>query len=274
MSHELHHFSMGMWVFVLAWLTSVIGSYVGLSCAHRANHAPTRALRMRWTVLASISIGSVGIWLMHFIGMMGFTVPGSSVRYGLAETLVSVVLAGGATWFGLSIVGNDAPWMANAPQWIRLVVGGGVMGCAAAAMHYTGMAAVRVQGELVQDTTFVAASVAIGVAASLVALALSQRVASPLMRVPAALLMACAVVALHYTGMAGVSVIIDPAAPAPSGMTVMSLMFPGFIVGLGVLVVLVILLLAAPSDDDMLREFQIADWSESVDSRGVKSEMS
>lgn len=267
MSHELHHFSMGTWVFFLAWFASVIGAYVGLACAHRAAHAPTRSLQWRWTLLASISIGGIGIWLMHFIGMMGFSVPGTNVRYGLAGTLVSVILAIGATWFGLRIVDEDSPWLRESSQRVRLAIGGVVMGCAVAGMHYMGMAAVRVQGELVQDPAFVAGSVVIGVVASLAALALSQGVESPLLRIPAAAVMGCAVVTLHYTGMAGVSVHIDSTAPNPEGMTVMSLMFPGFIIGAVALTLVVILLMAAPSDDDLRREYQIADWSETASRR-------
>jgi len=263
-SHEIHHFSMGTWVFLLAWLVSAIGSYVGLACAHRATIAPTRSLHRQWTWLASVSIGGVGIWLMHFIGMMGFAVPGETVRYGLVETIASVALAIGATWFGLQIVDPNSSWMPTAPRFVRLGIGGVVMGCAVAAMHYTGMAAVRVPGELIQDSAYIAASVVIGVVASLVALWLSQAVESPLMRVPAAAIMGCAVVALHYTGMAGVSVHIDQSVPDPSGMTVMSLMFPGFILGFLVLALVLLLLLAAPSDADIDREDQMADWSQPV----------
>lgn len=262
MSHELHHFSMGAWLFFLAWLTSIAGCYVGLSCAQRAVHATDARSRSLWTLLASVSIGGVGVWLMHFVGMMGFSVPGSPVRYGLGPTALSVVLAVGATWFGLRTLQSDAAWARSASPRLRLCIGGFVMGLAVAAMHYTGMAAVRVKGTLDQDAWFVAASVAIGVVASVAALWLSGAVEHPAVRVPAAAVMACAVVALHYTGMAGVSVHLDPSAPDPAGSTVMSLMFPGFIAGIIVLALLVVMLLAAPSDEDLQREYEISDWAE------------
>lgn len=260
MSHELHHFSMGMWALVLAWLTSAAGCYMGLTCVRRAARMPTTEARTRWTLLASLSIGGVGIWLMHFIGMLGFSVTGSPVRYGLAPTLLSVILAIGATWFGLRSLQPDAPWFRTHSPRLRLCVGGVVMGLAVAGMHYMGMSAVRVRGELDQEVPFVAVSVLIGIVASLAALWLSNVAERPAMRIPAAAMMACAVVALHYTGMAGVTVHLSESAPEPSGMTVMSLMFPGFILGSLVLAVIMILLLEAPSDDDLRREFQIADW--------------
>lgn len=262
MSHELHHFSMGTWLFVLAWVTSAVGCYLGLTCARHATRvaADTRA---RWTVLASVSIGGIGIWLMHFIGMMGFAVPGSPVRYGLGQTVFSVVLAIGATWFGLRILQEDTPWMRSSSPGLRLFVGGIVMGLAVAGMHYTGMSAVRVQGELEQGTAFIAVSVLIGVVASLTALWLSSAAERPTKRIAAAAVMACAVIALHYTGMAGVTVHVMSSAPEPSGMTVMSLMFPGFILGFIVLGSIVLLLLTTPSDDELRTEEEIAVWESS-----------
>ncbi len=70
MSHEMHHFSMGTWVLFLAYATSVIGSYVGLSCVRQSANAKV-GQRTGWIALAAVAIGGIGIWLMHFIGMMG-----------------------------------------------------------------------------------------------------------------------------------------------------------------------------------------------------------
>ncbi|HEX4223614.1 MAG TPA: MHYT domain-containing protein [Pseudonocardiaceae bacterium] len=63
---------MGGWMFVLAYLTSAVGGTLGLACTLQARHATSEAIRLRWLALASISIGGIGIWLMHFIGMLGF----------------------------------------------------------------------------------------------------------------------------------------------------------------------------------------------------------
>ncbi len=200
MSHELHHFSMGMWVFFLAWLTSIVGCYIGLTCARRAREATHRRDKRRWTALASVAIGGVGVWLMHFTGMIGFEIPGVVIRYNLWLTLLSVVLAVGATWFGLAVIDADEPWMQWMRDDLRLPLGGVIMGLAVGAMHYSGMAAVRVAGTLDQALTYVVASFAIGIVAAFTALWLSLNVDSRVVRLPAAVLMGCAVVALHYTG--------------------------------------------------------------------------
>lgn len=261
MSHELHHFTMGYWALGLAYVTSVVGAYVGLTCARRAAEADTRSDRARWTLMAAASIGGVAIWLMHFIGMMGFAVPGTAVRYGLGLTLLSVLLAFGATWFGLWFLDTDVPVVRRLGAVERILLGGTVMGLAVAAMHYSGMAAVRIQGTVTQGMSFVLGSIAIGVVASITALWLSRKADRVLVRVPAALLMGGAVVALHYTGMAGIEATVDPEAATPSGMTVMSLLFPGFIIGIGVLALPIVTLMAVPNSEDSLSERQIEDWA-------------
>ncbi|WP_438287573.1 MHYT domain-containing protein [Rhodococcus gordoniae] len=260
MSHEVHHFSMGVWVFALAYITSAVGCYAGLSCARKAANAWTSVARTRWTLMAALSIGGVGIWLMHFIGMMGFDVPGSTIRYDLGLTLLSVALAVAATLFGLRIVDTDVQWLRAMPSDVRILIGGVIMGFAVAGMHYSGMAAVRVQGELEQGRLYVAASVAIGVVASVVALWLSRVAERPAVRVPAAAVMGCAVVALHYTGMAGIAVTVDPSAPNPEGMTIMTLLFPGFIIGVALLAVPVVALMASASTQDLEQEREMASW--------------
>ncbi len=239
MSHELHHFTMGLWVFFLAYATSVVGSYVGLSCVRQSFKDDGKNARMRWLATASLAIGGVGIWLMHFIGMMGFAVPGSTIRYAFAPTLFSVVLAIGATLFGLWIVDSRAEWKARVPRGIPLTVGGLVMGLAVSLMHYSGMAAIRIKGTIEHDQAFVIASIVIGVVASTAALWLAGVAERLPARAAAALIMGCAVVALHYTGMAGVKATIDPSAADPEGLTVLSVLFPAFVLG--------ILVIALPS---------------------------
>lgn len=269
MSHELHHFTMGLWVFFLAYATSVVGSYVGLSCVRQSFKDDGKNARMRWLATASLAIGGVGIWLMHFIGMMGFAVPGSAIRYAFAPTLFSVVLAIGATLFGLWIVDSRAEWKARVPRGIPLAVGGLVMGLAVSLMHYSGMAAIRIKGTIEHDQAFVIASIVIGVAASTAALWLAGVAERLLARAAAALIMGCAVVALHYTGMAGVKATIDPSAADPEGLTVLSVLFPAFVLGILVIALPIVALLLAPNREDLRREAAVAQWVDSSDPADV-----
>lgn len=258
MSHELHHFDMGLWVFFLAYVTAVCGSFVGLSCVRRSARAgaPPNAgtsgasmAGVRWIAMAALTIGGVGIWLMHFIGMVGFAVPGSTIRYALGPTLFSVVLAVGATFFGFWTTDRRTAVGRRIPRPVTVPIAGLVMGLAVTLMHYSGMAAIRIQGTITHDPAFVAGSVVIGVVAATAALWLAGVAERLVVRVGAALVMGCAVVSLHYTGMAGVRVTVDPTAPLPVGATVASLLFPAFVLGILVLILPIVALLQEPAED-------------------------
>ncbi len=102
----------------------------------------------------------------------------------------------------------------------------------------------------------------IGLVAANAALWLGRVSEKFVVRIPAALVMGLAVVALHYTGMAGVEVTVDPTAPRPGGMTVLSLLFPpAFILGILVLALSILVLGLTLSRADVELEESVARWS-------------
>jgi NO-binding membrane sensor protein with MHYT domain len=224
-AHEMQHFSMGLWLLFLAYAVSVVGCVVGLACTRQSAVASTPRGRFGWLVMAAVSIGGIGIWLMHFIAMLGFAVEGSVTRYDLTWTVLSALLAIGATLVGLLTIGR------RVNIW-TLLVGGIVMGIAVNVMHYTGMNAIRIQGSVSYDPTLVAASVAIAVVAGTLSLWFTLVLQKPLLLLAAGVVMGVAVVGMHYTGMAAVSVTVDPAAPVPAGLEVFGFLFPVFVIGL------------------------------------------
>ncbi|ORC28269.1 MHYT domain-containing protein [Rhodococcus qingshengii] len=240
MSDEMHHFSMGIWLLGLAYVVSVVGSVVGLACTRHSASATTTATRMRWLAMAALSIGGVAIWLMHFIAMLGFAVPGSPIRYNLGWTVISAIISVGAVFVGLLIIGTEF-------RWTRLLIGGAVTGLAVNIMHYTGMRALRFQGEIHYDLLFVALSVLIAVVAGTAALWFTMVLESTILRFVAGIIMGIAVVGMHYTGMAAVEVVHDAAAPAPQGLEVFSFLFPVFVLGLLALAVPIVAVLTAPN---------------------------
>ncbi|MGC0362623.1 NO-binding membrane sensor protein with MHYT domain [Rhodococcus sp. 27YEA15] len=239
MSDEMNHFSMGIWLLGLAFVVSVVGSVVGLACTRHSAFATTSAARMRWLFMAALSIGGVAIWLMHFIAMLGFAVPGSPIRYNVMWTVVSAVISVAAVFVGLLIIGTRF-------QWTRVLAGGLITGLAVNVMHYTGMRALRFQGEIHYDMLYVVLSVVIAVVAGTAALWFTLVLESTLLRFVGAIIMGVAVVGMHYTGMAAVSVVHDAGAPAPEGLEVFSFLFPVFVLGLLALVVPIVAVLTAP----------------------------
>jgi NO-binding membrane sensor protein with MHYT domain len=203
---HVNNFSNGALNPVLAYLMSCMGCFLGLRCATRAR-AYQGAARARWLAMAALAIGSTGIWVMHFIAMLGFTIPGQSVRYNVPITILSMVLAVVVVGIGTFIVGFRE---GTGP----LVLGGVIIGCGVATMHYVGMSAIRVQGTLAYNPLLFVASVVIAIIAGTAALWAALRLDTLWSTIVASLIMGAAVSGMHYTGMAALRVY-----PAP-GMTV------------------------------------------------------
>src|SRR6202050_1016964 len=137
---------------------SCVGSFLGLRCVTRAR-AYDGIARARWLGLAAVSIGATGIWAMHFIAMLGFTVPGQQILYNVPMTIASMLVAVAVVGVGLFIVGfGDGGWP-------RLVSGGVIVGVGVAAMHYMGMAAMSMTDSMSYDMPLLALSVVIAIVA-------------------------------------------------------------------------------------------------------------
>jgi len=100
----VHNFSYGLLNPGLAYAMSCLGAFPGLRCVTIARVHAGRA-KARWLALAAVSIGAICIWTMHFIAMLGFSVPGDPIRYNVPVTAGSMVLAVGVVGVGLFIVG-------------------------------------------------------------------------------------------------------------------------------------------------------------------------
>ncbi len=187
------------YLLALSFAVSVIGSFVGLmACRHIARADGS----INWynAGSAAIAIGGVGVWAMHFIGMLALKVD-LAMGYAMVETLTSMVMVIAATAFALAFVAK-AP---GSP--LRLVAAGTALGLGIGAMHYIGMHGMRFNGMFAWNWTLVAVSVGIAIVAATAALWLAFRANGIHLRVLAALIMAAAVCAMHYTGIAAADII-------------------------------------------------------------------
>jgi len=190
----------------LSYVISVLGSFTALRLCRQ--HAGIRgAEKWRSLLAGALAMGAGAIWSMHFIGMLAFDM-GMPVAYDVPITLASLLVAVVVTGLGIYIVGQGptSPW--------RLAGGGTAMGVGVAAMHYTGMAAMRMQAQLSYDLVIVAISLGIAVVASIAALWLVFNTTRLWQIVASALVMGLAVCGMHYTGMKAAIMRHDPALPA------------------------------------------------------------
>ncbi|MEO9133132.1 MAG: diguanylate cyclase [Sphingomonas sp.] len=171
---------------------SIFASFTALNLTGRIVAAEPSARRW-WIMAAAVALGG-GTWAMHFIGMLSVTMPAT---YNTSLTLLSLVLPIIASGVGLHIVSRFGVSRASL-LWSGLLVGSGIV-----AMHYVGMAALRVPGvTIVYNGPLVGLSVAIALLAATAALWLAFRTRDTSERIGASLLMGIAISGMHYSGMA------------------------------------------------------------------------
>ncbi|MFE7977012.1 MHYT domain-containing protein [Streptomyces shenzhenensis] len=221
---HLDHAAFGWLTPVLSYAMAGIGSALGLRCTVRALAATGRS-RRNWLATAASAIGT-GIWTMHFVAMLGFRVSGTDIRYDVPLTVLSLLVAMAVVWAGVFAVGYGRD------RTRALALGGLTTGLGVASMHYLGMAAIRLHGDVGYDPVLVALSVLIAVVAATAALWAGLNIKSPVAATVASLVMGAAVSSMHYTGMLAVTVHVTPSGSVLPGATAMQFIFP-LAVGLG-----------------------------------------
>ena len=195
----ISHYDPGL--VALSVLIAFFASYAALDLAGRTR-AARGARRWIWLSGGATAMG-LGIWAMHYIGMLAFHLP-VPVLYDVPTVIVSLLAAIAASAVALFVVSRNT-------LTVRSVVAGSiVMGSGIAAMHYIGMEAMRLPAMYHYDGRLVALSVALAIVISLVALVLTflfrdEVKVSSWRKVGSAVLMGVAIPVMHYTGMAAAS---------------------------------------------------------------------
>jgi diguanylate cyclase len=203
---------------------AVLASYVALDFTERLRRATGRA-RSLWWLGGAVAMG-VGIWSMHFVGMLALQLP-VTMHYNVPLVASSVIVAIAASALGLHV--GSRPELPG-----RVLAGSAVMmGAAISGMHYIGMAAMIIPALIEWNLVLVAGSIVIAVVASLAALTLAFHLGRNDNRLfgwaklGAALIMGLAVVGMHYTGMAaaqfGPPAVGVPRLTVPGGLHVQGL---------------------------------------------------
>jgi diguanylate cyclase (GGDEF)-like protein len=183
---------------VTSFVVAVVASYAALKTTGRIRASDPVAQRW-WLAGGALAMG-IGVWSMHFIGMLALRLP-IRLGYDIGITVLSLAMAVAASGYALWLVTRDHV------SRLRLVSGAVVMGLGIAAMHYVGMAAMRMNPDIIYEPLWFGASLLIAIVAAGAALAIAYRLRDNarherLHRLLAACVMGVAIVGMHYTGMA------------------------------------------------------------------------
>jgi NO-binding membrane sensor protein with MHYT domain len=197
------------WLVLLSIVMAIQGAYVALSLSLQIGGATGTRRRL---LLAGATVSfAVAIWTMHFVGMLAVRLP-FQVDYLVLPTLLSFLVCA-------IVVGGAVYATSSGPlTLLRLTLSSCLMGGGIFAMHYLGMSALDASTHMIHNPIYVAASMAIAIAASGLALWLATGRAwrAPLILSAAAFGMAIS--GMHYTAMTGVTLypFVTAASAAPA----------------------------------------------------------
>ncbi len=199
------------WLVLLSIVMAIQGAYVGLSLAVQIGGAV--GMRRRLLLAGAAFSLAVAIWTMHFVGMLAARTP-FPVDYLVFPTLLSFLVC-------VIVVGAAVYATSSGPlTLLRLTLSSCLMGGGIFTMHYIGMSALSASAYMIHDRVYVAASMAIAIAASGLALWLATGRGGRPPLVLSAIAFGIAVSGMHYTAMQGLTLL--PYAPASAGAPALS----------------------------------------------------
>ncbi|MCK7337828.1 putative bifunctional diguanylate cyclase/phosphodiesterase [Enterobacter cloacae] len=182
----------------ISYLVAFIASFLALDSAGKIPLSGRKAA-MFWRIAGGVTLG-IGIWSMHFIGMLAMQMP-MIMSYHLWLTLASLGVAVVASTLAMNIAVTGARLSP-----FRLILSTLILSAGVVSMHYTGMAALMLDSPIIWDQRTVGLSILIAIMASGAAIWLAfhlrhQRKGIFINRILAALVLGAAICAMHYTGM-------------------------------------------------------------------------
>lgn len=208
------------WVVLVAVLLCGAGSWATAHLFSRT-FSTTGKQRAGWYVITAIVAG-VAIWCTHFVAMLGYK-SGVPVEFDPALTVLSLFIAVAGSTAGFALAGSKRTPLMPA-------IGGATVGLSIAAMHYTGMIAYRVQGIVSWNIPYLVISVILSVGLSAIALHAGMKKNWPHGLHIMAGMLALAIAALHFTGMAAFHVtplLVDGAFSNPDAFSALAISVSG-----------------------------------------------
>lgn len=198
---EAFHGTHDVSLVIFSVLTSIVAAYISIDLLEMYTKADDRLEQTKWRVLVALSLG-LGIWLMHFIGMLAYQLP-VEVHYDGVGTVLSLLLANIACFVGAAYIRKT--------RFIEIAYGGTVVGLGIASMHYLGMDAMHMPLVNIYNPARVTLSIVVAILVSVLALHIIRTIfrmglsRSMPTKILAAIVMGSAISSMHYIGMSALS---------------------------------------------------------------------
>jgi diguanylate cyclase (GGDEF)-like protein len=176
---------------LLAAAICALSAFACISILTHARHS-LGWMRTVWIGVAAVSAG-FGIWATHFIALLAFDI-GFPASYDVAITVASLMIA-------IAVCGAGVAMAAVGKKPSDLLLGGAIVGVGISTMHYTGMWALQVGGEVSWSSGLVALSVVFGMALSALAFHIGTARNKFMAQSAGAGLLTLAICAMHFTAM-------------------------------------------------------------------------
>ena len=227
---------------LLSVTIAILASFTALDLAGRLRASTGRAGWV-WLVAASLALGG-GIWAMHFVAMLAFSMPGMKTSYDLGLTILSLAIAIAFTGAGFVVMSRGAA------TFLRIVSAGLLVGAGVLTMHYIGMAAMRMDASVSYERTWVGISALIAVGAAMAAIWLASRDRQTMHRFAAAIAMGIAISGMHFAGMRAATFKASPQFELSGSDASIGQAYLG--VGVGAVTMLVLLIALGAARLDLL----------------------
>ncbi len=177
---------------------AILGGYTGFGLTARIRGTPDASHRL---LLAGAAFFlAIGIWTMHFVGMLAAPLPAGTV-YLVLPTVISFlicVLVVGISLFFVSI---------GEPSMLRVLSSAVLLGVGIASMHYVGMHGLAGDFAMTHDPAMVVLSVAIAIATAYGGIRVFLARQGGVQLILSAVAFGIAVPGMHYTAMAGMHLV-------------------------------------------------------------------
>jgi len=185
-----------LWTVFCSFLIACLAGFVAFESVDHTRYS--KAVR-GWVFFGGVTLG-LGIWSMHFMGMLAWHPP-FALYYSVSRTILSVLVAICASWLALHLVAQNLLRRSLTVKAVgALLVGSGIC-----AMHYIGMSALHFTGHVMWDRLWILYSFLIAVIASGAAMEMLDRSGSGMKnlssRLIASVVIAIAICGMHYSGM-------------------------------------------------------------------------